>query len=221
MVAERLTRHDSSWGVAFADPTGDVSMQPYQWSLAGLVVDIVGAFFLSVEAIKLENLAKIRDHVLLPLHANLRPVPITVLEDGSWLMATKSKSFGMAMLIWTFWHFLGGALLVGVVLWAIHGTFHFDLLGWAWALRDLLAPWARLPITALSCLFAFVLTTSFPGEVAHKGTEQLSLWLLNAFYWIDRRTPDGTIGIIGFCLLSLGFLGQVIGTWLGRVSVAS
>ena len=29
---------------------------------------------------------------------------------------------------------------------------------------------------------------------------------------IDRNTPTGTIGIFGFILLFIGFLGQVIGT---------
>jgi hypothetical protein len=34
--------------------------------------------------------------------------------------------------------------------------------------------------------------------------------------FIDRRTPDGVVGIIGFALLFLGFLGQFSATWLGR-----
>jgi hypothetical protein len=36
-------------------------MEAYHWSMIGMTIDIFGAFFLSVEAIRLENLLKLRD----------------------------------------------------------------------------------------------------------------------------------------------------------------
>jgi hypothetical protein len=49
-------------------------MHPYQVSAIGLVTDIIGAFFLAAEAIKIENLRILRDKMLRRIsHAAISP----------------------------------------------------------------------------------------------------------------------------------------------------
>ncbi len=56
-------------------------MHPYQISALGLVFDIVGAFFLAAEAIKIDNLRIIRDKVRARLrHATISP-PFVLQHD--------------------------------------------------------------------------------------------------------------------------------------------
>src|SRR2546428_8667234 len=48
-------------------------MNAFTLTLLGHAIEVLGVFFLSVEAIKLQNLYKLRDHFLLPLDHTLRP----------------------------------------------------------------------------------------------------------------------------------------------------
>lgn len=49
--------------------------------VVGLVVEIVGAFFLSVEAIKLENFRSIRDNVFKHIHHATKSPKLVIIDD--------------------------------------------------------------------------------------------------------------------------------------------
>lgn len=229
-------------------------MHAYQVSMLGLVLDIFGAFFLAVEAIKLQNLEKLRERFLIPFHFHLRPRPITFVDDDAELgkpvagevavvddvehapahegapdsgeprkrfvpSATPGRrqvSFTESLIIWFFWHFTGGALLTALVLHLLQVATGFDLIAYLWAARIYVPALVRLPVTIVLALWFAGLVAAGPGEAMHKAVIWLSALAVNFLFWIDRRTPDGTIGILGFSLLLLGFAGQLLGTWLGR-----
>ena len=190
-------------------------MQPYHWSLAGLLIDVVGAFFLSVEAIKLDNVAKLRDRVFVPLHRGIVGPSITITDDPT-IKTTPGIIVTLSLVAWLILHFLGAVLLTAPVLWLVHQAFDFDVLSWLWGLQNLLWPWARIPTLLVTGFVGTLFLAVTVGELAHHLLVKASLVLVNSLFWIDRKSPDGTIGICGFCLLLLGFLGQMIGTWLGR-----
>lgn len=56
------------------------------------------------------------------------------------------------------------------------------------------------------------------GEACHYATLWLTKKFVDVANVIDARTPDGTTGVVGFAIVTLGFLLQFIATWLGRPS---
>lgn len=187
-------------------------MPPHYWSVAGLLIDVIGAAFLSVEAIKLENLSKLRARVLEPLHHSLQPIILQVV-DGE---PRFSKDFWTwrSWITWLALHLAGGLLVLAPFFFTITAIFHVDWETLLQACINWLWPWARIPVVLIGGFYTLILIAALPGEVAHKLAERLSGAVVDAFSWIEKRTPSGTIGICGFCMLVLGFVGQMIGTVL-------
>jgi hypothetical protein len=51
------------------------------------------------------------------------------------------------------------------------------------------------------------------GELLHIFLATVDKIVLSSLNFIERKTPDGTIGILGFMLATLGFIMQFYGTW--------
>jgi hypothetical protein len=188
-------------------------MPAYVWSLVGLLLDVGGVLLLSVEAIKLENLRNLRERLLIPLHEWSKPAQVKVVGPGD--PDYDQASTGNADFAWwLFTHAGSGALtlsLIGLGLRAELPSAPAAVVG-IWVTLHLIA---KVVIVGVSLLITpLVLITV--GE----GWHYLIIWITGRFIalanFVDQRTPDGTIGIIGVTLAMLGFLLQFVGTWMGR-----
>jgi len=191
-------------------------MYGYYVSMTGLMLDLAGATFLSVEAIKLQNLAKLRDRLLIPFHQRTLPIPIEFVdaEEFESLPHSQRFSFWRGMPLWLFTHFSMGLIIVVPALFAVDRVFGVHMVEMGLGLVGVLPTWAKALLYSLGGLYLLIFIAAGPGELIHKALQRVSLGAVSAMFWIDRRTPDGAIGIIGFGLLVLGFGGQILGTWL-------
>jgi hypothetical protein len=183
-------------------------MKPYHWTMFGLLLDIVGAFLVSVEAIRLDNLRALRTKLLEPLHtATLSPKFIYL---GDRMVSSVSRRF---MFLYNALHYLVGVVVLVLLNYVLQGR----LLGWAfsfvqWLLKK---PWYVILVLALIVLaYGIVGGLWMLGELVHMGITQLTRLPIPILSFIDARTPDGTIGIIGFAFLLLGFLLQMWSAYL-------
>lgn len=193
-------------------------MKPQYWTILGLCADIVGAFCVSVEAIRLENLKRLRERVFLPVHRSVLPIKIVFVDDETPLLdqkplANDEVEFGRAIALFLLTHTATG--IVGLlILFRAFRLLDIDLVGpvvhW-WLMRGLAAKIlllaAGIPVLSLVLLAI--------GEGGHQLAIFLTLAPVTILEAIERRTPNGTIGIIGFLLLLLGFVLQIVGTSLG------
>jgi hypothetical protein len=188
-------------------------MQPYQCSLVGLLLDIVGVLLLSVEAIKLENIRKLRTRFLLPFHDWVKPATIEFVDHSdSNNPKTAARDYGCAC--WLFTHAGSGAVTVGmlgIVLRHMLPRASVTMLDWFATIRT---GWKVAVIAMLVILLPNVLI--YVGEFWHYSVIWLTGGFVAAAQFVDRKTPDGTIGLIGVALALLGFVLQFVGTWLSR-----
>lgn len=168
---------------------------------------------LSVEAIKLHNLRFLCDRVLRRLHHQARSPSIFIEGDEppqEIVINWASRHAGLFMAL----HYLAGALLLALA----------DLLSAGWLHRSagsLIGPvlsleWYWVVLAALAAtLFGGVMGLWMLGELVHVGLVSLLKWLIAALEFIQGRCADGTVGIVGFVLLFIGFTLQAIGTYAG------
>jgi hypothetical protein len=191
-------------------------MRPYFLNLFGLVVDIVGVALLSVEAIKLENLRKLRDFYLKPLHERSKPLAITFSDNDA--PPAPRLRYQKTMLDGCFWwgvtHTGSGAMTLGV-LWLVVDLHMQGVIPWMVALWHGWGVLGRSIAGFFGLWLVFVAATGI-GEGYHYGTIWLTRKVVDLADYIDKRTPDGTIGLIGFFTVVVGFVLQFVGTWLGR-----
>jgi hypothetical protein len=189
-------------------------MKPYHWTIFGLLLDIIGAFLVSVEAIKLDNLRAFRTKILSPIHTVTLSPKIKFVEDG--MVSSASSRF---MLFYNGLHYLAGFLLLVGVNYILNGR----LLNWSWSIINWLSgkSWYVIALVGLLILiflvFGIVAGLWMLGELLHMAITQLTRLPLVALDFIDARTPNGTIGIIGFVLLFLGFLLQMWSAYLSGI----
>ncbi len=189
-------------------------MHAYQISIVGLIIDVIGAFLLSVEAIKPHNLRYFCDRVLRKVHhETLSP---SILIEGEeppkdFVVNWASRHVGL----FTALHYLAGMLLLALA----------DLLSAGWLHRlagsavgmVLTLEWYWVVFAALAAaLFGGVAGLWMLGELVHIGIVFLLKRLIAALEFIQERYADGTVGIIGFVLLFIGFALQAVGTYWGR-----
>jgi hypothetical protein len=197
----------------------------YWWSIGGLSLDIVGASLLAVEAVKLENVRKLVDllknRALLPLESPLIVVPgqeknAAVLEEVN-SVDNRRRGFGGREALYIGAHVVAGWALVAAVLWIVYilasRIFHYDLVE---RNSDFLAQWP-VWIVVIAAALIFVITLPivwlFLGEwVIHGILERAVKGGMQLLVSIDRNTPNGTIGIIGFMFMFAGFVGQIAAT---------
>jgi hypothetical protein len=187
-------------------------MQPYYWTMTGLLFDILGALLLSVEAIKIDNFRQLRDRFLVPIHRQTISPRITfgkgVDDTNFW-----SRHLGFFMSL----HWVAG-LIVFLVLNRI-------MSGWMLAALANLALWflsftgwklVAMLVLGIYGVVLFLLGIWMLGEVVHIALTFSTRCLVLLVEWIDRRTPTGSVGLIGFFLLFIGFLLQMYGTYSSR-----
>jgi hypothetical protein len=153
--------------------------------MLGLLIDVIGAFLLSAEAIKVENLQKLSDRFLRPLLASFVVYIhelFTPIDTRQWPRLTTVGRRGLAAFGICGWVI---ALPIAVIVIRVYGVNAWSLF---WAVSVL----ALVPMTV-------ILSVHFSIRI-------VSL--------IDRYTPSGGVGILGFLLLLTGFSLQFYGTYL-------
>lgn len=207
------------------------------WTLAGLSVNLAGAMLLSVEAIKIKNILRLRDTLFAGLagRATSPPVqlpPFELVGDKAGQVALGPKpqpepkaeyvtaipewrhrrgllSLSFPPFYWV-WH-LGIPILFWIsVEFAVRWLTSFSLFG-AWL--DL---W--WPLKVLSVLFLLVsLVPLF--FILGCGIHRLIFWFamtcIDQLNRLEARTQSGVIGVLGFVLMLIGFACQALGTLLG------
>ena len=186
-------------------------MKPYHWTMLGLSFDIVGAFLVSVEAIKLDNLRILRSKILAPLHTATLSPKIRFVEG--YVISSASRRF---MVFYNSLHYLAGALLLIGVNYVSRGW----LLDLARSIINWLSGKSWYVIVLLSVIFlayGIIAGLWLLGELVHVSITQLTRLSLTALDFIDARTPNGTIGVIGFAFLFIGFLLQMLAAYLSGI----
>jgi hypothetical protein len=192
-------------------------MPPYVVSLIGLLLDIIGVALLSVEAIKLENLRKLRDRFLKPMHEYAKPMAVTLTDAPNEPPNPKlryRRTMFDGCVWWALTHTGTGALTLWLV-WVGVRSHIPGLLPWVVGQWQITGTFGRWTAGLIGAWLLFVLATGI-GEGYHYTTIWLTKRLVDVADFIDARTPDGTIGVIGFVTVAVGFLLQFVGTWLGR-----
>ena len=87
------------------------------WTLLGLCSGVVGAFLVSVEAIKLRNLKRLRERLLGPAHKRVLPVRIVVGEAT--ISFPNGESVSEVITVFVLIHFVGGLFGLLGSLWVI------------------------------------------------------------------------------------------------------
>ncbi len=197
-------------------------MESYHFTMIGLVLDIIGAFFVAVEAIKLENLRVLRERVfrsayrytLSPRIRRIRVVdeeteatPPEAWEDGE---IPSERYAGLFITL----HYVAGFFVL------VLANQLFDGRLVAWLSQAGIWLWEKplyfsIPLVLFALLFGGGIGLWGLGELVHMlitGTIKLPIRVLE---FVEARTPDGTVGVLGFLLLVAGFSLQLFGTYLG------
>jgi hypothetical protein len=185
-------------------------MKPYQVTMLGLGFDIIGAFLVSVEAIRLDNLRVLRTKILEPLHTATLSPKLVVTDDA--LVGTVTRSY---MIFYNGLHYLAGILFLVLVNYLLHGLLLFwfsSFVHWLSTKRS----YVILLLGLICVVYGIFAGLWMLGELIHMGITQLTRWPIPILEFIDARTPNGTIGIIGFAFLFLGFILQMWAAYLSR-----
>jgi hypothetical protein len=202
---------------ALARSLSEENMQPYHFSILGLALDIMGAFLVAVEAIKLENLRALRDRVLRRIHEyTLSPRIIFVDDAGHPLGRVQPPPVpadrypGLFMGL----HYVAGLILLVILNHVLDGWVYSSFIkGGLWVLDQ---PWYLAALlTLVFVIIGVVVGLWMLGELVHITLTVAMQVPIKIVDFIDARTPDGTVGIIGFLLLFAGFLLQMYGAYLG------
>jgi hypothetical protein len=184
-----------------------ISNPAFWLRLTSSFCELLGAFFLAVEAMKLENFRRLRDHILRPFYSFINP---TLTFDGKPAAAgppppdwrdrpPDQKIFNLSFFLFT---------AVGAT------TDCAILIGMCGSLRQFFTLWSRIPgplwTDTVALLLAAVFASVMTGLIIYTlfvGIVSITIRFLNL---IDRYTPTGTIGIIGFLCFLAAF---VIRNW--------
>lgn len=171
--------------------------------LLASLCELLGAFLLSIEAMKLENFRRLRDRALMPLHRLINPTIEFVddTETGALCRKTKLTNF-ICDPINLF--FVVSVVFGAGALFVISSFFLPPEVG----LLHLIAGLVPGP-TVIDIVIGFplfLLASLVCGLILYivlVAIIQVSIIVLNL---IDRHTPTGTIGILGFLLFLIGFI---------------
>lgn len=209
-------------------------MSSFQVTVIGQGVELLGVFLLSAEAIKLHNIRKLRDVLLGLLEHRIEPGGID-LRKTSW-SPEEFRAEQLALRHFFLSHYLAGLLIAGIgafylarrsdlirsaTLDALGRFGPTALLIVAWLLllpltivligtlrKALFHPPGVLVVAAVSC-FPLGLVPMALGELCHQAARYLVRGLVAALGAIEERTPQGTIGILGFLIIFIGKAIQV------------
>jgi hypothetical protein len=160
-------------------------MEATYWSMIVLVVDAIGALLLSAEAIKLPNIRAARDRFWKPLRFTLL------------MMATSGAGGRVEVPRKQTWSY--------VIIFASLTLVWSRVLAHSTGIGPADDFWKTVAIYLGSALLGGLTFTSLI-VIAHMAIKALD--------FIDQRTEDGGVGIIGLGLLLAGFALQFLGTFL-------
>jgi hypothetical protein len=205
------------------------------WTLIGLVLDLIGAFLLSVEAIKIRNLLLLRDRLLSPLRTSMLPPAADVPVPGE---DVRVRELGLAVsdpavgqqnvneepytlttwynvLYWG-WHLGVPLAALGLAEYLRHrfGLFTDDWIWVAWwGLHPLARVGAAVAVVVLAGLF--ILTSIFTLSCsAHEAIARTVGAIVGWLSSLEQRVERGVIGVVGFLFMAAGFGGQFVGSLL-------
>lgn len=159
------------------------------WTILGLSIDMVGALLLSVEAVTLRNIRRMRD--MLVHWIEHRRIVLVVIGLGAWFLLHYSLPFAII-----------GAVDPDAIREIDDGLADHYLFFWfpepGWLMVVVIVSW--------------VVLTPFWVVV----TWMMAMFILGGFVglleFIESKTPDGTTGVIGAVLIIVGFTLQIVGT---------
>ena len=201
-------------------------MTPQHLTMIGLTLDIVGGFLVAVEAIKIENLRALRDRVLKRTNSYiLGPQILTqgvltfygnrIARDNKCHSENSQKKEpeeslpAMGCLPLLTLHVVVGFMVLLLLNKLMGGIIYTKCLSAVSELNWLLR--------AALLLLVIIIGVPLSGSIGSGVFSAFSVALrstMKALDFIEAETPTGTIGIIGFLLLALGFLFQFVATYL-------
>ena len=201
-------------------------MSPQYLTMIGLGFDIVGGFLLAVEAIKIENLRVLRDRVLKRLNSYIlgpRMVPtrnifvdtIGKVQDKEYrLESSQNKERieslpAMGCLPLLALHVLVGLITIILFVKCIDSNIYTKLSSFLSELSLL----SKLLVILLITIIGIPLSGAIGSGVFTALSFTINS-IIKVIDFIDAKTPTGTIGIMGFFFLALGFLFQLVATYL-------
>lgn len=177
-------------------------MNPAYWTMLGLAIDIVGAFLLSAEAIKVENLIRMRRKMVVPIRdESVSALRKTFSKEG---FDPKGRAGWVVLLLpW---------VVIIPTMFILIGTYTNSVASDPpennrAALVAFLQMVAGLALLLVVCALIVPATFLAIAIIGYVGIVVVD--------FIDRHTPDGGCGIIGFLLLMSGFMLQFYGTYAG------
>lgn len=183
-------------------------MDPALMRLFGSCLEVLGAFLLAIEAIKLHNLRFIRERVLEVVASKVNPVVHFVNANSD---EEKKQSVDWINIVFTSFILLGLLIIYGLV--RLLGLDPRD----AWGTFSGFVPgplWIDI-LVALPAGFLLLLISSFVGY----GTYALVVLALGtaiaALNFIERHTATGVVGIMGFLLFLAGVMLKAYLDWVG------
>lgn len=214
-------------------------MRPHLVEITGDMIEVLGVFLLSVEAIKPENLYKLRDRVFLPLQHGLQPgivqpqktrwTPEEFRIEHQELRRFFVSHYGAGFAI------VAGAMLIASYLSLSVRSFFFSitatpsrtavtvivllvgLLPLALAIfgtrKNTLSPPLVVMIAVVMASIPIGMVPMALGEAAHQGSRLVVRVVLRALQLIDEGTPTGTIGILGFVAVCIGKLVKLLASF--------
>ncbi|MFO1534481.1 MAG: hypothetical protein ABR586_02325 [Thermoplasmatota archaeon] len=162
-------------------------------SVAAALCDVVGAFLLAVEAMKIENFRKLRDLYLEPARQRMNPT----IEFVEPIQGEKDDSRWFASFFIGLW--ASGAGILAMVVW--FSPLHVATIA-AWAREAILFP-AWLTIIFLG--IAFLLAALVTGAAIYTGIVGTMGGIIRWLGWIEKKTPTGFVAILGFLFFLVAF----------------
>lgn len=188
-------------------------------TVAGLMFDIAGAFFLGVEAIRIKNISFFKEYILKRLYSHsLSPRlffrgdikhNISVAQLGPRLSETWPSGLFQGL------HYIAGFLLLVFSNYLSNG-YVLELFIWFldWFLNLHLV---IIIVFGILLLIVFVAAIWGLGEIIHVLITKCFLGSIKFVEFIEAKTPKGTVGVIGFLLLLIGFSLQAVGAVVSAI----
>ena len=182
--------------------------------VCGLLCNILGAFLLGIEAIKLENIQKFKKRILEPLHSHSQSPRLffsgydEANERAAALGPRKSENWPPGL--YQALHWVAGFLVLALAHELSNGWF-LEVYGryGAWVLN--LSWYFAAPLGLWSLLVSVVSVWGL-GEMVHIGITSALSASIRIAEFILSETEAGVTGLYGLLLLVLGFSMQALGT---------
>ena len=154
-------------------------------------VEIFAVFFLAVEAIKLDNLSKLTNKLLRPTLDKINPDIIIVEEEPEYISIFDKYWLEFNLGIF---YLLGLSILHFVFL-----GFSFDFFGWLSGIYGVSWLWVVPSIIFIPLMV---------GSIPYQGIVFIFEISIKGLLWVERNTATGVVGIIGFFMYLLQFIGR-------------